>query len=217
MAETVPADDDGGIAERVVDVLVEKILPFPWVAGLAAGSGAFVLGYLVLGGYYLIGLIKELPGTTTEKLTQLGFIHYNAHMIGIIPTAAEPLPEGQNIARTSYSLISNAADPGVYYAVPVVALLVGSAALTYWYDPDEQSTAVAVMTGVSMTLGYLLFALLGTFVFAQTQTTDPVNAEPIKVIYHPDRLGTLVFGFLYPLVVGFVGSIPAQIALTKDD
>ena len=217
MADTDPDDSDGGIAERVVDLLVDQILPFPWSVGLLTGCGAYVLGYLLLGGYYLIGVIKELPGSTTEKLLQLGFIHYNAHTIGIVPEARSALPPGQAIARTPFSLLANASDPGVYYAVPVVALLAACVGFTYWYQPTDRRLSLAIMTAVSMTIGYLLVALLGTFLFVQTQETDPVNASAITVALHPDRLQTLLYGLVYPLVIGFVGSIPVQAILTSEE
>jgi len=214
VAPTDADDSDGSIAERVADLLVERVLPFPWAGGFLAGCGAFVLGYLVLGGYYLADVIKTLPGSTTEKLIQLGFIHYNAHTIPIIPEAVGELPANQTIARTPFSLIAAATEPLVYYAVPVVTVLAGSFVFTYWYGPEERRVSLAVLTGVSMTIGYLLLALLGTFVFVQTQETDPVNASAILVALRPGRLQTLVYGLLYPLVVGFVGSLPAQVALT---
>ena len=217
MAVTNPDDSDGGIAESVVELLIERVLPFPWASGLVAGSGAFVLGYLLLGAYYLAGVIKELPGSISEKAMQLGFILYNAHTITLIPEAAEPLPSGQSIARQSFSLLANATDAGLYYAVPILAILGATVAFTYWYDPDERSVTLAVMTGLSMTIGYLLLALLGTFLFVQVQETNPASGSAITIAFHPNRIQTLLYGLIYPLVVGFVGSLPAQAVLANDE
>ncbi|MFD1587752.1 hypothetical protein ACFR9U_12220 [Halorientalis brevis] len=216
MAATNPDDSDGGIAESVVEFLIERVLTFPWAGGLVAGSGAFVLGYLLLGAYYLAGVIKELPGAASEKAMQLGFILYNAHTITLIPEAAEPLPSGQSIARTPFSLLANATDAGLYYAVPILAILGVTVAFTYWHDPDERSVALAVMTGLSMTIGYLLLALVGTFLFVQTQQTNPANGTSIAIAFHPNRVQTLLYGTLYPLVVGTVASLPTQAIVTNE-
>lgn len=216
-----PADTDdsgGGIAERVVDLLVEVILPFPWAVGFLAGCGAFVLGYLILGGYYILGLM-QLPGAASRKAIQIGYILYNSHTIPIVPTATEPLPPGQVLGVGKSSWIAQAADPAVYYAVPVVALFLASVAFTYWYYPEDREVSLAVMTGVSMMIGYLLVALLGTFLVTTAQQTHPPdnsNITAISYVLHPDRVKTIIYGLLYPLVVGFVGSLPVQAVLTNE-
>lgn len=215
MAET-ESSSDGGIAQRIAEFLVDRVLPFPWTGGFLAGCGGFVAGYLILVVYFLVGVIKRLPGATGDKLIRLGFIHYNAHRIPVIQIATSPLPGNQSFAGRSFTLLSAATDPGLYYAVPVVALLGASMVFTYYNLPERQSATYAALTGLAMTIGYLLFALVGTYVFVKTRSVDPNVGESFTIAVRPQRLSTLLYGVVYPLVVGAIGSLPVQAVLIDD-
>lgn len=199
------------------DTIRDRFEAFPWAVGLATGCGAFVGGYLVLGVYLLVGVINELPGTIQDKLIQLGYVLYNSHLILITQQVAEPLPANQTFAPTPVSWLGNASQPAVYYIVPIVVLLGASALFTNWYQPEERSTATAFATGLSMTLGYLLFALLGTYLFTQTGVSELEGAETIQYITYPDRLQTLIYASVYPLFLGTMGSVGMQAYLVADD
>jgi hypothetical protein len=177
--------------------LLERIDAFPWPFGLAAGWVAFVLGYLVVTAYMLVG-IAPLQGSLVDRLVGVGFIFYNAHTVPIVagaPGVVSRLPHP----------VANAAIPWVYYGVPVVTLTAVAGGFTYWYRPGENDTLTAVATGASMTIGYLLLALLGTFVFDQFGQL------------RPDRLWVLGAGLAFPLVCGTLGSIVAQSALASSE
>ncbi|WP_136716677.1 hypothetical protein [Halorientalis salina] len=208
MAVTDADDSDGGIAERAVDVLVERILPFSWAGGFLAGVGAFVAGFLGIGGYLVYR--GALAGSVTEKLITVGHIFYNSQMVPIVWGSVDMINPRPNP-------VAGAGIPGIYYAIPVIAIVGASIVFTYARRPDEQSAGYAVLTAFSMTIGYLLLALLGTFVFTQPQVIEPPTGGELTAIVRPDRLGTLTYGLLYPLVVGLIGSIPAQAALVNDN
>jgi len=188
-------DTDGSIRDRA--------LSFEWPGGVITGMAAY-LGVYVLMGLLIVVLSVvasvEFPGSPTTRLTRLGFVLYNAHGIVI---AGEAPP---TVIAPDFNLLRNATQPLVYRAVPVVGLLGASGIFTYWRKPDSREAFDALATGLSMALGYLLFMLLGTYLFTTTQQ---------EALFHPDRLGTLVRGLAYPLVFGFFGSIAIQAQQVK--
>lgn len=211
MAETEQVDEGRSIAERVVDVLLKRVLPFPWAVGFGAGAVAFVAGYAAVVAYLFSGIGNtNLPGSTVQKLIRLGFLHYNGH--GIVVVADAP----PTTVVPPINFLSNAALPIMYQAIPVLALVGASMLFTYWLRPADRSFGVAVLTGLSMTIGYLLLALVGTFLFSRAETQAMPTGETVTVVLHPDRVQTLMYGIAYPLVLGTFGSIPAQAALTNE-
>jgi hypothetical protein len=186
--DETPTDEHG---------LLERIDAFPWPFGLAAGWVAFVLGYLVVTIYMLVG-IAPLRGTLVDRLVGVGFIFYNAHTVPIVASAPGV------VSRLPHP-VANAAIPWVYYGVPVVTLAAVAGVFTYWHRPGENDALTAVATGASMTIGYLLLALLGTFGFDQFGQL------------RPDRLWVLGAGIAFPLVSGTLGSIVAQSALASSE
>lgn len=196
------ADDDTGAGSSVADgdasSLTDRVEAFPWDGGVIAGALAFLAGYAVMGLYRLAG-IAQLPGSLADQLTRLGFVLYNAHNVVIVGDA------GPDATVPSYSLLALADQPLIYFAVPVVALLLASGAFTYWRDPQSLDAFAAVATGAGMALGYLAVALVGTYVFTLTQVTDGT-----EVLFHPSRVATLLYCFVYPMGLGVIGSIVVQ-------
>lgn len=107
-------------------------------------------------------------------------------------------------------------DPGlpvpelVYLAVPVLALL----AVGYLYGDrlfafEEWDPNVLVVQslagGLALTLGYLLVALAGTYVFVETGSGG-------RALLRPARYEALVSGVAYPLVAGTVGVAVGQLS-----
>lgn len=194
MAQRDATDGDASAVDA--DGLRARIEAFPWPVGLAAGFGAFLVGYLVVVGYMLVG-IAPLQGSIVDRLVGVGFIFYNAHTIPVVssdPTVVSRIPNP----------VAGAAIPWAYYGVPVVALTAVGGLFTHWYRPPEQDAFVAVATGAAMTIGYLLLALVGTFAFTQFGSLLP------------DRLWTLGAGLAYPLACGTLGSIVAQASLAGE-
>jgi hypothetical protein len=181
-----------------VAALRAKYRRFEWPVALGTGIGAYCAGYLALVGYTLVG-VASIPGPIRARLVRLGWIHYNAHTVYIVADAPP------NVVTPPVSLVDTATEPLVYYAVPVLALLVAAGLFTRWRDPTEPDGGLAIATGVGMTIGYLLCMLVGSYLFVRTEAS---------ATFHPDRLSALTYGLLYPLVLGTVGSLGTQLYLT---
>lgn len=93
----------------------------------------------------------------------------------------------------------------LYYLVPV-AVLVGAGyafAATHWEDAATDSPLEVTRFGVALGLGYVATLLVGTVVFT-IQSASPLSPQVFTVL--PDRYLTVVFGFVYPAVLGSVGA-----------
>lgn len=93
----------------------------------------------------------------------------------------------------------------LYYLVPVV-VLVGAGyefADSYWDEAATDSPLEVTRFGIALGVGYALTLLAGTLVFT-IETTSPLSPKLFTVL--PDRYLTLVFGFVYPAVLGSVGA-----------
>lgn len=207
MATSNTDEEDGDVAGLTLGTLAERVGRYPWPAGLATGVGAYIASYLVFVVYMLVG-IADLPGPWVDRLIRVGFIHYNAHFIPVVT-------EGEGVVRFSDSLVSYAVNPLVYYVVPVVVIVAAAAVMTYWYDPARRDGLLAIATGLAMALGYLLLALVGTYLFTRTQMSTVEGGETIAVTVRPDRLATLLYGTIYPVAFGIVGSLLAQALLLE--
>jgi hypothetical protein len=93
----------------------------------------------------------------------------------------------------------------IYYLVPVAAL-VGAGyefAATYWDRAATDSPLEVTRFGIAIGVGYVLTLLAGTVLFT-IETTSPLSLQVFIVL--PDRYLTLVFGFVYPAVLGSLGA-----------
>lgn len=174
----------------------------PYLRGVAAGVGAYLLGYFVV---YLVtastirnsvaaGVLEFLTGEPgTWKL--VGWVLYSAHFVDVLVPG---LLGGSN----AVSLIDAAeAIPGWLRAVPVVLLVGAGVALALG---DRTSTVGAgARAGAAVVLGYLPLAAVGAFVF--TIRVGEATARPDLV----PAVG--VAGVVYPLVFGALGGALAAV------
>ncbi len=88
-----------------------------------------------------------------------------------------------------------------YLLVPIVVLVAvglvfGYRSLTVGEDTSPRTIAVRSLVGGGiLTLGFLLVALVGTYV---------TSIEATQAFRHPARFETLLYGFAYPAIVGTV-------------
>lgn len=195
---TRETDPSAGADTADGETALDRFDAFPWAVGVLTGACSFVGGYLSLVVYVVVGP-ANLPGSLVEQLARVGFLFYNAHGILVIPETGPNTP-----AALPVNLLPQAAIPLLYQTVPVLALVLGSAALTRWRGLEETDGIEAIAVGLSMTLGYLAVALVGTYVFTLTQSGVP---------FHPDRPPTFLFATVYPLVAGTLGSVVTQTVL----
>lgn len=120
------------------------------------------------------------------------------------------------VVRETARTTGTGADPAlpalVYLAVPVLVLVVAGAVFTdsrVSTDADAPLSSVlstGLFVGAAFALGYLLVALLGTYLLA-------VEASTPGTFLHPARLEALGYGVAYPFVAASLG---AGIALGAD-
>jgi hypothetical protein len=174
---------------------------FPWASGVVTGAVSFLVGYLLIAAYVVVGP-ATLPGTVSEQLRRAAFLFYNAQNILVVAET------GPDVNALPINLLPQATLPILYQAVPVVVLLLASAVVTTRVFDGTTDGVAAIATGMALSLGYLAAALVGTYVFTLAQG---------GVVYHPDRPTVFVFGLASPLVVGIVGSVISQTLLSGRD
>ena len=193
----VDADESGSSETGEVNTAtadasrLERIDAFPWGPGVALGAAAFLVSYLLLVVWVLLGP-AELPGSVVEQLKRTGFLLYNAQ--GVLVVADTP----PDVVAIPVDLLSRAALPIVYRAVPAVVLFAAGAVFTarWWFEGSDGLAVFAA--AVAIALGYLAVALVGTYVFVIVQDGVP---------FHPNRIEAFLFVTGYGLVFGLLGSM----------
>lgn len=200
-------DTETGVAAEssATDDLRTQVAAFPWPVGVLAGAGAFLAGYALVA-VYALASGASIPGGPADVASILGFAFYNAHGVLVVADT------GPNVVTPSVDYLATAARrPLVYRAIPVVVLAVTGGAFTYRQGHERPDGVAVVATGAAVTLGYLAVALVGTFVFTTTQTADAVT-----VVYHPGRVGTLLWLSAYPFALGVVSGIVVQAVTARE-
>lgn len=163
-----------------------------------AGAVVGILSHL---GAYLavLGLVLTVEDEYVSEglLTESGQLLYNAMFVEM----ERPLPGGgvsSDAFDSSYNVLLSEDFAAVftvptiiYHAIPVLALLAGGVALA-WVT-DARGLKNGAITGVSLAVGGLLFAITGTLVFDNALGT-PAFGQSL-----------LLVGILYPAVCGSIG------------
>lgn len=153
------------------------------VAGIAAGLGVWIVGYLVA---FILALIEsagsfgtvDLGAATTWKV--VGWVLHGAHFVGV------------SAGGESVNVVTETG--GIYLVmlgvVPLLLILVGVMLGSDGYGP---------LGGASVAAGYLPMAVLGSFLFEIPFFT--VSLSPSLL------LSTLLMGIAYPVVFGGLGGL----------
>lgn len=159
---------------------------FPWAEGVAAGVGAFVIGYACVVAANVA--LSNQSGPLLGILERLAVLFYNAHAI--------PMLGGGE----SFNFVLSARNPNVpipvYFGVPVVVLVAagaGFASRALGRDPTD-----VLYAGASLAVGYALVAVL-------VALTVSVETN-LGTVVSPDLLKTALFGLAYPVVFGTLGA-----------
>lgn len=173
----------------------------PILRGAVAGAVAWILGYLVT---YLVA-IDRVQGNWQAEWLQfvaedasdwkiVGWLFYNAHNADIrFPSVGIFTVENQNFV---------AADDGslwLLYLVPPLLLLVAGAVITASSEDVLRSSTDAAIAGATVTVSYLVLAIVCLFVFGVTVGEGVIRPDVIPAV--------LLAGIVYPLVFGATGGV----------
>lgn len=203
------------------DSLLERV---PVATGVAAGAGAYLLGYLVTylawrgdverelqGIEFVLDLLGEEP---IGAWRAIGWLFYNAQFVAMQVTP--PLGGTRTI-----NVITESDDGTLTLAFLLPPLLLVAAGLVVVavsdLETDATSTADVTSTdatptadatptdgalaGTAVVAGYAPLAIVGLFVF---QYGDLIRLDPVT--------GVLLAGLLYPAVLGAIGGALAIVA-----
>jgi len=175
----------------------------PFVGGLVAGIGAWILGYLAT--FLVVApdvqdspLQRLLEAVQNEPATHelVGWVFYNAHFVN---TVFQDVPVFGSQAVT-YVGGENGFSP-LLYLVPIGLLLAAGLALGRSRgvtDPRD-----GILAGLTVIPGYLVLSIAGAFLFEVTLAGASGG---------PDLLPAVVLaGILYPAVFGGAGGVIAAV------
>lgn len=179
----------------------------PHRSSVAASAGVGVLaaavGYLLT--YLLIGSeVREALDGDVATWKGVAWYFYNAHLVDIEASGSF----GPFGGTETVNLIaeSSAANAGLLYAIPPLALIGAGALLAHQLRATDLGEAVAV--GAPVTIGYAVVLGLGTLV-AEASGTLSVGIE-ISGSTAPATVPAVVLGgILYPLVFASAGAVLA--------
>lgn len=194
MDDSTAASDAQDGEEPMFD---ERITSFPWFLGVLSGTWTFVAGYVLMAAIMLP--TAEFAGGFMAQVRSIGHVYYNAQFVPLVDTTLDGEPIQVVGLPTDWLAEGATSLPVVvYYAVPVVVLLVGGAVLAFRTLPDGELEEY-VLPGVSITVGYLAMALLARLFVEETIAGAAVR--------RPDIVQTLVFALVYPLVLATAGGL----------
>ena len=179
--------------------VVSAVDRLPLAPAVIGGIGTFASGYVL---FVALLTASGNPNFSTpvRTLKQLGNLFYNAQNVPLV-RHREIVVGDQTINQEATINLIQLSEPSlpkvVYYLVPVIVLAIAAALLAtrYLEIEDPLETGIAVVGG--LTLGYVLAALVGTYLFAQRTSLDGAS-ETLS----PEMLMALGYGVAYPLVIG---------------
>ncbi|MFB6189284.1 MAG: hypothetical protein ABEI57_05325, partial [Halapricum sp.] len=191
MSTTTSPDDEPLFDERITN--------YPWPIGVFAGLWTFVAGYIVMGIVVLVPDGPKQGAAIGDTINEIGVVLYNAHNVVL------DVRNVAGIRNLGGSVTNKLAGPTskpvlVYYAVPVVVLVVAGALVAHYTLSADVDLQVAVLPGVALGIGYTVTAILGTFV-----VSDSLGNGAVLLV--PDLGQTVVYALAYSLVCGIVGSL----------
>lgn len=165
----------------------------PIVQGAIAGALSFVGGYLVT---LVLVAVVEAEETAEELIEVSGWIFYNAQFVDVEQSAAG---QTQSANYVTGSVVNLDVPTLVYQLIPVVSLVLAGIVVA------RQAGAVEIgegaVAGAMLVAGVAVLAVVGTFVFAISQSALGATVET-----GPPLLESLLFvGVGYPVVFGGVG------------
>lgn len=158
--------------------------------GVAAGIGSYILSYILL---FIFLVIEGGDMLQQSAFEATGYILYNAHNVDITATM---LGESQSLNLLSAASGETTIPVILYFVVPVI-VLVAMGFLVGTLAQSGSDVVAGAGAGATITIGYLILAILGTFIFSTGAAGGSVGPDLMMTI--------LLFGLAYPIVFGGIG------------
>ena len=163
--------------------------------GVVAGIGSYVASYVAM---FVLSLLEGGDVLQQEAWKAAGMIFYNAHNVDITASA---LGQSRSVNFLGLSSGFGSIPTVVYYLVPVAALVLMGYVVAWRADGGD--LASAAIAGATVTGGYLVMVILGTFLF--TISVGGASAGPDLV------MSVLLAGLAYPIIAGGLGGVIAGV------
>jgi len=168
----------------------------PYAVGLAAGVGAWILGYLAFYLRYSGEIGDSAAGTVLDALVEgtgipevVGWVFFNAHFVRLNVDAGFLGSESVSLLREGAVL--------PYLAAPVILLLAG---VVVGYKARTHGPGDAAVTGTLLVPGYLVCSAVGALaVFTLSGGAASASLDPVTAL--------LLAGIVYPAVFGALGAL----------
>lgn len=158
--------------------------------GAVVGVGSYILSYVLL----FVFLILEGGNMLQQQAWKAaGLILYNAHNVDIVASA---MGQTQSVNILAQAGGTTSIPTIVYYVVPVLVLVVMGYVVASMANLGS-NVAAAAAAGATVTVGYLVLAVLGTFVF--TVGSAMASGSPDLM------MSVVLMGLVYPIVFGSIG------------
>lgn len=173
----------------------------PWAKGILAGVTAYVTGLSVTALFLVFRLLnksewRELVSSgQVNRLDIIGWTYYSSIFVGI--SSAEKGPFGENV-----NLILEASPEPLnailLFISPILILMIAGFAVPNPRKVEELSYNDAAASGALITIGYVLFVLIGTSIFSFTMSGRTAR---------PDLGYAIMMGLIYPIIFGSIGGV----------
>lgn len=179
-----------------------QIREFNWPLATLGGILSFVVGYVLMAAVILVPDGPKSDASLSDIVFEIGTTYYNAHNIVLNVDKVDETVQLVGSGPVN-RLVGETAKPALlYYAVPVVALLLVSGVVAYYTVARDAPIEMALLPAVGITLGYTVFAVVATLF-----VRDSLGGGAVLLI--PDLTQTLLYGLIYSLVCGSLASLIA--------
>lgn len=176
------------------------VLGYFLTVGLAVGRVDTVLAIEVTGQHVESLPLGQLFASKPPAWVVVGWLFYNAHFV---PTSVPAADAANGFAALTNRSLAAAVDGPLLLSYLVPPLLLLAAGFLVARTATTPGANGARNAGASVAIGYFPLFLLGAFVFT-------ANAAEARVTASPNGLRTVLFGLVYPLVLGALGGTLAE-------